>query len=77
MIKRLLMVLTLIGCTLAPLGCARVSRTRFKSVYTGMPTEQVEDLLGRPQQVAGNRWVYMRDWPYHRGEIIFQEGRVL
>ena len=57
-------------------GCQQFTRQNFETVYVGMPDYAVKQKLGRPQESTTARWVYTREHPYYRAEIIFRDGRV-
>ena len=59
-------------------GCASgFTRAYYDTIYEGQPADAVRRTLGRPDEQAGDVWIYVNERPhYYRAEIRFLNGKV-
>lgn len=58
-------------------GCQeKFTRANYDMVFTGQPTGEVKQMLGRPYATFNDEWVYIHEGPFYKANIVFTDGRV-
>lgn len=57
-------------------GCRDNLRQEYETIHIGQPASDVRLMMGKPTHESADEWSWVRDCPFRKAIVKFENGRV-